>query len=232
MNVLIVLAHPEPKSLNGELVEVARNTLQALGHAVRVSDLYSQGFNPVAGKGDFTHELAEPFSLQAEQKKAHESATYSPELAAEMEKLQWADLVIFQFPLWWFSVPAILKGWIDRVLAYGFAYGGKRWFNQGVFSGKRALLSVTIGGKGTSYTEQGLQGDLTNLLRHVWHGSFHFVGISSLAPHPIFLGDCKGQEDIQLRIDQYAARLRGIFEETPFEMDRIEDFDPDQRRLK
>jgi NAD(P)H dehydrogenase (quinone) len=56
-------------------------------------------------------------------KQAFAQGTQSADIAAEQEKLLWADTVIFQFPLWWFSMPAIMKGWIDRVYAWGFAYG-------------------------------------------------------------------------------------------------------------
>lgn len=64
--------------------------------------------------------------------KAFHHGTQTYDITIEQEKQLWADIIIFQFPLWWFGMPAILKGWIDRVYAHGFAYGvgkhdGKYW---------------------------------------------------------------------------------------------------------
>lgn len=231
MNVLIVLAHPEPDSLNGALARAAQETLSSLGHAVQISDLYAMNFDPVAGAGDVIHELAGgPFNLQLEQKAAHQNGTFEPDLKTEMDKLVWADLVIFQFPLWWFGLPAILKGWVDRVFAYGFAYGGGRWFDRGVFKGKRGLISVTIGGPATSYTASGLQGDLLAMLKPIWYGSFEFCGIAGLHPHAIHQADNRTREAMEDRIREFQTRLETIFDEEPILQVRLEDFDERMQR--
>lgn len=73
-----------------------------------------------------------------------------------MDKLFWCDALILQFPLWWFGLPAILKGWVDRVFASGRRiYGGGKWYDRGVFAGKRAMCSVTIGGPPPIYSDRG-----------------------------------------------------------------------------
>jgi len=95
---------------------------------------------------------------------ATETDSFAPDIKAEMDKLFWCDQLIFQFPLWWFSMPAILKGWIDRVFAMGKIYGGGKWYNNGVFAGRRAMLSVTTGGPPTIYSPSGLNGDLNEIL--------------------------------------------------------------------
>ena len=64
-------------------------------------------------------------------------------------------MMIWQFPLWWFSVPAILNGWIDRVFAMGRVYGQDRIYQNGVFKGKKALLSFTTGGAAADYKPDG-----------------------------------------------------------------------------
>src|SRR4029079_4648856 len=112
-----------------------------------VSDLYVEGFNPVAGRHDFSS-VANPdrFHYQSEQELAARCGTFAPEIQREQERVRAADLLVLQFPLWWGSVPAILKGWFDRVLAYGFAYVDGRRFDTGLFKGRRALFSVTTGG--------------------------------------------------------------------------------------
>ena len=151
MKVLIVYAHHEPRSFNGALKDTAVTTLGASGHEMIVSDLYAAGFEAAATRGDFLG-TADPgyFKYQTEQRAAWANGRgdgFAPDITEEQRRLVWCDLVILQFPLWWFSVPAVLKGWIDRVLAVGFAYGGGRWFEAAPLAGRKALLSVTMGAK-------------------------------------------------------------------------------------
>jgi NAD(P)H dehydrogenase (quinone) len=155
MNVLLVYAHPEPKSLNGSLKDFAVQRLEAAGHQVRVSDLYAMQWKAPLDAGDsLAPANGTPFHPSLASKHAFENGLQSPDIAREQEKLKWADAVILQFPLWWFSMPAILKGWIERVYAFGFAYGvgehsDSRWGNrygEGTLAGKRAMLMVTTGG--------------------------------------------------------------------------------------
>ena len=116
MNVLIVYAHPEPRSLNGALKDFAVARLEAAGHAVQVSDLYAMGWQAVLDAGDsLEREARERFDPSATSLRAFENGWQSVDIAGEQDKLRWADTLILQFPLWWFSMPAILKGWIDRV---------------------------------------------------------------------------------------------------------------------
>src|SRR3954463_16158130 len=162
MNILIVYAHPEPQSLNGALKDLAVAHLAAQGHDVQVSDLYAMAWKTIADADDFlSHDRAERLFYERASKRAFAEGTQTPDIAAEQARLQWADLVIFQFPMWWFSMPAILKGWVERVFAYGFGYGvgvhdGPRWgdrYGEGMLAGRRAMLSVTIGGRAPHYTD-------------------------------------------------------------------------------
>jgi NAD(P)H dehydrogenase (quinone) len=167
MRVFIVHAHPEPESFNGALTRTASETLRAHGHEVIVSDRYAAHFNPVSDRRNFvTVHDANYFRQQAEEAYAATHNGFVPEIAAEMEKLFWCDALILQFPLWWFGLPAILKGWVDRVFASGGRiYGGGKWYDRGVFSGKRAMCSVTIGGMSSRYSERGLNGPIAGILR-------------------------------------------------------------------
>ncbi|MGE5676403.1 MAG: NAD(P)H-dependent oxidoreductase [Mycobacterium leprae] len=211
MNVLIVLAHPEPKSFNHAMANVAVNTLQQQGHTVQVSDLYAMGFNPALDRHDFVT-MANPDYLkpQFEQAQAAANQTFAPEVAAEQAKLRSADLVIFQFPLWWFSIPAMLKGWMDRVLAMGFAYGGGKWYDQGAFRGKKALLSFTTGGPAHIYSETGINGDINMVLFHVQHGMLFFCGFEVIQPFAVWSAAHGDDGMRQAHLDRYADYLRGI----------------------
>ena len=124
MNILIVDAHPEPRSFNGAMKDLAVQTLGGLGHSVTVSDLYAMGWNAVAGPADISGSPSDTsrFSIARKQTLAMENGTIAADIAAEQAKLVAADLLISQFPVWWFGMPAILKDWADRVLARGFAY--------------------------------------------------------------------------------------------------------------
>ena len=85
--------------------------------------------------------------------------------------------------MWWFSLPAILKGWVDRVFAMGTAYGGAVGrFETGGFVGKRAILLFTTGSMEDMFGAEARDGDLEVLLFHIHHGMFFFVGFDVLAP--------------------------------------------------
>ncbi|WP_395614443.1 NAD(P)H-dependent oxidoreductase [Allosphingosinicella sp.] len=184
IRVLIVLAHPEPTSFNAALAAEATSALQSAGHEVRVSDLHAMAFDPVSDRRNFLT-AADPvrFDQQAEESFASRNDGFAPGLQAEMDKLAWCDLVIFQFPLWWLGMPAILKGWIDRVFALGRAYGGGRWFANGYFAGKTAMLSVTIGGAEAGYSSKGLYGrSVQDILYPISHGVLAFTGFAVAEP--------------------------------------------------
>lgn len=122
--ILIILAHPESKWLNGSLKDLAVSVLTQQGHTVRVCDLYPMNWKAIADEQDFLHlQGTERFNYICESKYAFADPTQSTDIEAEQEKLLWADAVIFQIPMWWFSMPAILKSWFERVYAYGLAYG-------------------------------------------------------------------------------------------------------------
>ena len=91
--------------------------------------------------------------------------------------------MIWQFPLWWFSVPGILKGWVDKVFAFNRVYGRGRFYEKGLFRGKRALLSLTTGGSGeAAYQPGGFNGDINGVLRPIQRGMLEFVGFDVLKP--------------------------------------------------
>ncbi len=191
MNVLIVFAHPEPRSLNSALRDIAVEELKMQGNAVEVSDLYRMGWKAQVDRGDFPgHPTDERLQVAAASSVAFASGELTEDVMAEQEKLLWADALILQFPLWWFSMPAILKGWVDRVFAYGFAYGvgehsDRRWgdrYGEGRLAGKRAMLVVTTGGWADHYSARGINGAIDDLLFPINHGILYYPGYDVLPP--------------------------------------------------
>ena len=231
MKVLIVFAHPEPKSFGRALLDRSVQTLRDCGHQVVVSDLYAMGFNPVAGVSDFT-ERRFPDALQydREQKLASQRHSFAADIQAEIDKLLACDLLILQFPLWWFSVPAIMKGWIDRVFANGTAYGaGGMRFDNGGLKGRKAMLGFTTGCFPAMMEPDGLLGQRDVILWHLQYGTFGYSGLQVLQP---FVGWAIQYTDAAQRreyLDQYAARLRNIECEAPMATHALADFTPEWR---
>lgn len=183
MNVLIVHAHPEPQSFCTAMKSAAVTVLEGQGHAVQVSDLYAMNFNPVASTDDFSSPQNSDYCVYAlEQRHGVDSGTISRDIQQELEKLLWADLVILNFPLFWCSVPAIMKGWIDRVFVSGKVYGGRRFYNKGGLSGKRAMVSLTLGGQESMFTEDGVHGPLNDMLKPLLQGTLAYAGFTVLPP--------------------------------------------------
>ncbi|HEY4456362.1 MAG TPA: NAD(P)H-dependent oxidoreductase [Pseudonocardiaceae bacterium] len=192
MNVLWVLAHPEERSLNAALHRNGLAALTEAGHRVEVSDLYAMKWNPVVDRDDYCSG-DERLHVDKASQRAFQAGTLNQDVQAEQAKLDRADLLVLQFPLWWFGVPAILKGWIDRVFVRGYAYGipdparpgRNRRYGTGGLAGKRALAVVTVGGAADGYGPRGLDGDLTQVLFPLLHGTFFYTGMSPLPPFAV-----------------------------------------------
>ena len=104
-----------------------------------------------------------------------------------MDKLEWCDTLVFNFPLWWFGLPAILKGWVDRVFAMGFVYGnGKGVYENGTLKDKTAFVVMTTGCPEIAYGSSGKNGDLETILFPIHHGMFYFTGMTVLPPYIAF----------------------------------------------
>jgi len=147
------------------------------------SDLYEMNFDPVAGPWEFSARLDEDyFNVMDEQKNAAENNAYNNDIRAEHDKLLKADLLIFHFPMWWWSSPAILKGWFDRVLTNGFAYGGKALLKD-----KKALLVITAETSGEKFTDNYRSGK--DILVNIEEGTLKYVGleiIPAFVAHSIY----------------------------------------------
>jgi putative NADPH-quinone reductase len=219
MNVFLVFAHPEPQSFNGALLRSAVASLEAAGHTVQVSDLYAQVFDPVSDRRNFTTVRdASYYKQQQEELYANDHQGYAVDVEAELQKLAWCDLMIWQFPLWWFSVPAVLKGWVDRVFAMGRAYGNGQLYENGPFRGKKALLSLTTGTDSAAYQRGGFQGDLLGVLRPIHRGMLQFTGFTVLAPHVVYGPARLAADEREAVLDSWTARLSALPDEAPLEV--------------
>ncbi len=216
MNIFIIFAHPEPLSFNGAMFKAAVDTFKSTGWEVKTSDLYGMKFNPVSDRRNFTSvKNSDYLKLQLEEMHASEVNGFAHDIEAELQKLEWCDLMIWQFPLWWFGLPAILKGWADRVLAMGRTYGGGKVYDKGVFTGKNSMLSLTTGGPESSYGKDGFNGDINGVLRPIHRGILEFTGFKVLAPQIIYSPVRMTDEARKNFIEEYSIRLKNIENEKP-----------------
>lgn len=196
MRALWVLAHPRSASLNGHLRDVGVAALRAGGWEVVESDLYRDGFDPV---------------LVTEG---------GADVRSEQDKLREADLLVLQFPLWWYSMPAILKGWVDKVFESGFAYdvidpgtGRALKYGAGGLVGKRALAVVTAGDRPGSLEPRGISGSIEEVLWHLLHGTFWYTGMDALRPHLVTLARDVDETRMPQLEGDLTARLREVMGE-------------------
>lgn len=224
MNVLLVYAHPEPTSLNGSLRDFTVQRLQAAGHTVQVSDLYAMNWKTTIDADDAPgRDESRSFHASIDSKLAYQQGRQSADIAREQEKLLWADALILQFPLWWFTMPAILKGWVERVYAYGFAYGvgehsDARWgerYGEGKMKGKRAMLLVTTGGWDSHYSPRGINGPIDDLLFPIQHGVLFYPGFDVVPPFLVYRASRMDQARFTETCEALGTRLDELWSTRP-----------------
>lgn len=227
MRVFIVHAHPEPQSFNGAMTRAAVDALTAAGHQAEVSDLYAMNFDAVSDRRNYTTVAdATYYRQQTEEAHAAKNDGFAPDIAAEMDKLFWCDALIFQFPLWWFGLPAILKGWVDRVFASGGKiYGGGKWYDHGVFAGKRAMCAVTIGGPAPIYSERGLNGPIDQILFPINHGMFAFTGFTVIEPFLVHAPVRISAEERAAHLARYRERILNLTTAPTIDYPKLADYD-------
>ena len=227
MNVLIVHAHPEAKSFNTALMTLAKEQLTQAGHCVEVSDLYEMNWNPVASADDFAQRKSPDYLVYAlEQRYNFDQQAIAHDIAIEIAKLQKADLLILNFPLFWFSVPAIMKGWIDRVLISGVCYGGMRFYDQGGLKGKKALVTLTLGGREHMFGENAIHGELVDgMLRPLLRGTLAYVGLEVLPPFIGYHVPYISQEAREQMLVDYKHYLANLNDLTPLRYPHMDEFD-------
>lgn len=234
MKYFFVFAHPENQhSFQKSLLDHAVAELNQSGHETVVSDLYDMKFEPVASGKDFNiRRFEERLQYDREQKYAVQHDALADDISAELEKLFWCDMLVLQFPLYWFSMPAIMKGWIDRVFLNSLIYGAGKRFETGGLKGKRSMICTSTGGFDTMFSPDGLLGDINVALWHIHHGMLHYTGLDVLPPFvawaPVRVGDEKCDEYRH----SYADILLNADSVTPMTFHNTADFGADYKMLE
>jgi NAD(P)H dehydrogenase (quinone) len=205
MKAHILFAHPNLQSFNGQLRDAAIKTLEAKGWTVTISDLVQMKFKASADADDFT-ELCNPdfFDIQTEQQMAVRKGTFTADIQREHQLLSEADLIIMQFPLWWYSMPAVLKGYIDRVFSMGWAYGGGQ-----ALVGKKVLVSMTTGAPDFAWTAE-KRGTIKEIFKHLFVGTFGLCGMQPLEPFIVYGAKRVTEQDKINTFDAFRKRFDSV----------------------
>ncbi len=241
MHVLFVLCHPEPASLNAALTQTAVDHFRSQGDTAEVSDLYAEGFDPVEKAAHYgNRENEEFFAPMAEQRHAWTTESLHGDVTREIARLEKADLVILQFPIWWHSIPAMLKGWFDRVFVGGGLYTSTMRYDRGYFRGKRAICSVTAGAPAAAHEPGGRGGEIDQILWSTNY-SFYYMGYDVLPPFEIcgvqghgfsYADEAAFEKQIETAKSDWIARLGNIDQEQPMPFPGWDDWDEMGRPLK
>ena len=222
---------PKPKLFNGAMKDLAVETLRGRGDNVEVTDLYAMKFKAVVGADDFQGKRADPdfLSVATEQTRAYQTGTLASDIVAEQKKVERADLIILQFPIWWFGMPAILKGWADRVFARGFAYIAGRKYDTGMLRGKTAMVAATTGTSADTYAPDGIDGDIHTVLWPVHNGLLRYCGLDVIEPFVAYMPGRVGAEERKRYLDDYKARLLDIENAPRLFFHSGDDYGPNER---
>ncbi|KAM6976912.1 NAD(P)H dehydrogenase [quinone] 1 [Aplochiton taeniatus] len=228
--VLIVYAHQSAGSFNAAVKDVAVSVLTAQGCSVAVSDLYTMKFTAAATAQDIKGEVQNPkhFRYAEETMLAWQEGKLSADIIEEQRKITEADVIIFQFPMYWFSVPAIMKGWIDRVLTQGFSFTSEKRYSQGIFKDKKALLSFTTGSQESMFSANGINGDMNVTLWPLQNGILHYCGFQVLAPQIFWAPSHVACEARAAMLESWRARLQDLLGEAPLAFAPLDSFDRDK----
>ena len=163
MNHLIIFAHPNSqKSFGRAIVDRVVKASQQLGVETHLRDLYTIEFNPI---------------ISFEELQSANKGIIPAEIQQEHDFICQADLITMVYPLWWMGFPAILKGYLDRVLSHGFAYKTENGESKGLLQGKAMQQFITIGSSVAKYQEYGVDKSLNHCLIN---GLFNYCGIENV----------------------------------------------------
>lgn len=140
MNVLVVYTHPVKNSYNRAILGAVEEGLAEAGHDVQVADLYAENFQPAMTEADFAQ---------------FQDLPLPPEIQKEQARVEWSDAIVFIFPIWWWSLPGMLKGWIDRVMSYGWAWKDPSDPDSGFLRNRKILVLTTAGDDAEGFAKRG-----------------------------------------------------------------------------
>ncbi|MFS4470999.1 NAD(P)H-dependent oxidoreductase [Chryseobacterium sp. T20] len=184
MRHLIIYAHPNENSLNHHLLNTVVETLQSRNEEIIVRDLYKIGFDPILSLNDM---------------QGQRMGTISDDVKTEQDHISWAEQITFIYPIWWTGLPAMMKGYIDRVFSYGFAYRYDQGIQKGLLKGKKTIIINTHGKSHEEYEKMGMDKALTLTSDN---GIFIYSGLEIIRHLFFDKADKASPEDLEIWKDQ------------------------------
>ena len=194
MKNLIIYAHPNLGSLNHFFKQTILETLQESGEEIEVRDLYEINFNPVLSLNDMN---------------GQRMGKVASEIHTEQDFITWADRIIFVYPIWWTGMPAIMKGYIDRVFSYGFAYRYDNGVQKGLLTGKKTVIVNSHGKSNAEYEASGMDKALA-LTSDT--GIFTYCGLDIQAHYYFDKADRASDENIEEWKNQIQIAFSAVYE--------------------
>ncbi|MGC5742917.1 NAD(P)H-dependent oxidoreductase [Chryseobacterium sp. NFX27] len=196
MRHLIIYAHPNEKSLNNLLLQTVTESLEKGNHEIEIRDLNTIGFNPV---------------LSLEDMQGQRAGKVSDDVKTEQDYISWAEQITFVYPIWWTGMPAIMKGYIDRVFSYGFAYRYDQGVQKGLLKGKKAVIINTHGKPHEEYERMGMDKALSLTSDN---GIFLYSGFEII--HHFFFdkADKASPEEVEI----WKEQIRNTYSQTVFNL--------------
>lgn len=183
MHVLIVIDHPDPQSFTHAACNRFADGAQDAGHTVELADLNAEGFDPRWSIAD---------------REQDDTGTSLPDIRKEQERIERCDALCIAFPLFWFGMPAMTKGWIDRVWTYGWAYDQIEEPDQSLLKSRTGVLLIPSGGQRSNWQRYGVD----DAMEAIWrNGMLGYFGMSD--PQIMFLNGSEGSD----------ARRAGLLDE-------------------
>lgn len=160
MHVLTVLDHPDPKSFSAAIARRFMDGADAAGHTTEFADLHAEGFNPLWTMADI---------------ESDGGAGTPPDVAAEHERIARADAICLVFPLFWWGMPSMMKGWVDRVWCWGWAYDQLEDPDKSLQRARTGVLLIPSGARSDEMEDEGYSAAIETL----WtRGTFGYFGFS------------------------------------------------------
>ena len=160
MHVLVVLDHPDPNSFTAAAARSFMDGAQAAGHSVELADLHAEGFDPRWSLADI---------------EADDGGAPPPDVTREQDRIARAEAICLVFPLFWWGMPSMTKGWVDRVWSWGWAYDQLDDPERSLQRPRSGVLLVSAGARSDEMAARGY----LSALETTWiKGTFGYFGFS------------------------------------------------------
>jgi len=219
MNVLFVYVNQNTQSYGAALHNCALGFFSRRGDSCVISDLHASGFHPIAEKWDFKTSGGVHQNYMQEQRRVSGGGGegFAEDIKDEIAKLRQADLVVFEFPFWWSSVPAMMKGYFDKVFALGTVWDSGHRYANGLLSGKQALVITTAGDSEEDYSAEGIHG--ATIQQHMYPLLHSTLAQAGMDVHNIYAATgltLATDEECQKKLEGLSVHLQQLIDSPSF----------------